>query len=143
MKTYADVSDLTKMGKNPNPEQAEILIEMASAKLRLVASRYGVDIDSLIADEVTGEDYSVVVKNIVVQAVCRALNSLTDTPPITQESQSALGYSASMTYLNAGQSVYFLRNELKELGILRQRFGALELYEVYKDADTGNDNTTL
>lgn len=88
----------------------------------------------MIDDEEIGKDYENVVKSVVVQAVCRALNSISDSPAVTQESQSALGYSASMTYLNAGQSLYFLRNELKELGLLRQRFGALEVYNV-----KGND----
>ena len=118
MKSYATVNDIIKTGKNLTPAQtetAEILIETASSKLRLIASRYGKNIDKMID----------------------ALNSFSDTPPVTQESQSALGYTASMTYLNAGQSLYFLRNELKELGILRQQFGALEVFGNY---DKRNDD---
>lgn len=137
MKNYATVNDVIKAGKNLTSEQyetAEILIETASSKLRLIAYKHGKNIDSMIDDEEIGKDYENVVKSVVVQAVCRALNSISDSPPVTQESQSALGYSASMTYLNAGQSLYFLRNELKELGLLRQRFGALEVYNV-----KGND----
>lgn len=139
MNVYAEASDIIALGKNLTSAQietAEILIKTASSKLRLIASRYGKDIDKMMNDEITGEDYKAVVKSIIVQAVCRALNSISDTPPVMQESQSALGYSASMTYLNAGQSLYFLRNELKELGILRQQFGAFEVY----DYDKGNDN---
>lgn len=140
MKSYATVNDIIKTGKNLTPAQtetAEILIETASSKLRLISSRYGKNIDKMIDDTETGKDFSNVVKSIVVQSVCRALNSISDTPPVTQESQSALGYTASMTYLNAGQSLYFLRNELKELGILRQQFGALEVFGNY---DKGNDD---
>lgn len=139
MNVYAEASDIIALGKNLTSAQietAEILIKTASSKLRLIASRYGKDIDKMMNDVITGEDYKAVVKSIIVQAVCRALNSISDTPPVMQESQSALGYSASMTYLNAGQSLYFLRNELKELGILRQQFGAFEVY----DYDKGNDN---
>ncbi len=139
MNVYAEASDIIALGKNLTSAQietAEILIKTASSKLRLIASRYGKDIDKMMNDEITGEDYKAVVKSIIVQAVCRALNSISDTPPVMQESQSALGYSASITYLNAGQSLYFLRNELKELGILRQQFGAFEVY----DYDKGNDN---
>lgn len=139
MNVYAEASDIIALGKNLTSAQietAEILIKTASSKLRLIASRYGKDIDKMMNDEIIGEDYKAVVKSIIVQAVCRALNSISDTPPVMQESQSALGYSASMTYLNAGQSLYFLRNELKELGILRQQFGAFEVY----DYDKGNDN---
>lgn len=141
MNVYAEASDIIALGKNLTAAQieaAEILIKTASSKLRIIANRYGKDIDEMINNESTGEDYKTVVKSIVVQAVCRALNSISDTPPVTQESQSALGYSASMTYLNAGQSLYFLRNELKELGILRQQFGAFEVYDY--DYDKRNDN---
>lgn len=129
---YASVSDITALGISLTAQQqqaAEILLETASAKLRLEAVKYGSDIDDLIADEKNGEDYGLTVKNIVVQAVVRALDAISDTAPaVTQASQSALGYSASMTYLNAGQSLYFLRNELKELGLFCQVYGALEVY---------------
>ena len=129
---YASVSDITALGISLTAQQqqaAEILLETASAKLRLEAVKYGSDIDDLIADEKNGEDYGLTVKNIVVQAVVRALDAISDTAPaVTQASQSALGYSASMTYLNAGQSLYFLRNELKDLGFMRQVYGALEVY---------------
>ncbi len=129
---YASVSDITALGISLTAQQqqaAEILLETASAKLRLEAVKYGSDIDDLIADEKNGDDYGLTVKNIVVQAVVRALDAISDTAPaVTQASQSALGYSASMTYLNAGQSLYFLRNELKELGLFCQVYGALEVY---------------
>jgi hypothetical protein len=69
------------------------------------------------------------VKSIVIQSVTRALNSISDaSPALTQGSETNGSYSVSMTYLNAGQSLYFLRNELKELGLKRQVYGALELY---------------
>lgn len=125
---YASVNDLTALGISLTAQQqeaAEILLGTASAKLRIEAKKYGADIDALIADE----DYALTVKNTVVQAVVRALNSISDTDPaVTQASQSALGYSASLTYLNAGQSLYYLRNELKDLGLLCQVYGAVEVY---------------
>ena len=136
--TYADIVDIRDTGKDLSEEQAVIaekLIETASAKLRLLAKKYGKDIDELIADEAYGADYAVVVKSTIVQAVTRALDSIANSSPaITQGTQTALGYSMSMTYLNAGQSLYFLRNELKDLGILRQTYGALEVYG-YADDD--------
>lgn len=136
-RSYAEVSDITVLGKTLTAvqlEAAEILLDTASSKLRLTASKYGKNIDAMIADEILGADYAVAVKSVVIQAVCRALDSLSDSSPaITQGSQSALGYSVSMTYLNAGQSLYFLRNELKDLGILRQTYGALEVYSYGAD----------
>lgn len=129
---YASVSDITALGINLTAQQQEaaaILLETASARLRIEAEKYGMDVDEMIADEKSGEDYALTVKNIIVQAVTRALSSISDTEPaVTQASQSALGYSVSMNYLNAGQSLYFLRNELKDLGFMRQVYGALEVY---------------
>ena len=129
---YASVNDQTALGISLTAQQqesAEILLETASARLRIEAEKYGMDVDEMIADEKSGEDYALTVKNIIVQAVTRALSSISDTEPaVTQASQSALGYSVSMNYLNAGQSLYFLRNELKDLGFMRQVYGALEVY---------------
>ena len=129
---YATVNDITASGRTltaAQMEAAEVLLEAASAKLRLAADKAGRSIDLMIAEEQTGEDYAILVRSTVVQAVCRALSSIADTSPAaTQISQSALGYSASMTYLNAGQSLYFMRKELKDLGLIRQRAGFLEVY---------------
>ena len=127
--SYASVSDITALGISLTPQQeaaAEVLISQASAKLRLAAKKYGKSIDKLIADD---EDYSEAVKSVTVQAVTRALNSIADSDPaVSQVTQSGLGYSASMTYFNTGQSLYFLKSELKDLGLMRQIYGALEVY---------------
>ena len=126
---YATVSDITASGYTLTAQQqdaAEVLLETASAKLRLQAKRFGKDIDEMIASD---EDYILAVKSAVISSVMRAMNSIGDTsPPATQISQSGLGYTASMTYLNSGQSLYFLRNELKELGLMRQSYGALDVF---------------
>ena len=127
---YASVADVALLRPLTAQEQqqAESLLVSASAKLRLTAKDYGYDLDGLIAED---EDYGSAVQAVVVQAVIRALNSVTDnTPPAVQSSQAAMGYSLSMTWLNSGQSLYFLRNELDELGFLRQRYGALEVYNL-------------
>lgn len=130
---YAAVADiqLFRPLTAQEQEQAEPLLDSASAKLRLLAKKYGCDLDGMIADD---PDYGTAVKSVVVQAVIRALNSVSDnSPPAVQSSQAALGYSVSMTWLASGQALYFLKNELKDLGFLRQRFGALEVYDVGDD----------
>lgn len=134
---YAQLADLmlSHTLTAQEQEQAENLLAAASAKLRLSAKRYGKDLDVMIADD---EDMLPVVKETVVTCVRRALESYSSgTQTASQTSQSALGYSVSMTYLNAGQSLYFLRNELRDLGILRQRYGALEVYGD-GESDTGD-----
>lgn len=144
MAVYAQVSDIIALGRElSNAEQAtaEVLLEQASAKLRMTARQYGCNIDEMIADKDTGADYALVVKSVVVQAVLRALDSSADTnPPAVQASQAALGYSVSMTYLNSGQALYFLKNELKELGLLRQHCGVLEVYDC--GSNQGNNGTS-
>ena len=128
---YATVSDITALGRsltNQQQEAAEVLLAQASAKLRITAHKYGKDIDRMIADPVTGEDFALAVKSVVVQAVCRALDSVNSNAVASQGTESIGAYSLTMSYLNAGQSLYFLRNELKELGLMQQLFGFLDLY---------------
>lgn len=129
---YASVSDIEAIGRTLTPEQksaADVLLTQASAKLRMQARNYGKDVDAMIADAETGEDFALAVKSVVVNAVCRALDSTT-TMPVASESQSGLGYSASVTYTvpAPGQDLYFLRNELRDLGLKQQRYGAIEVY---------------
>lgn len=128
-KAYASVEDITALGISLTATQrdaAEILLSTASSKLRLIANKYGINLDAAVSED---DDYNAAVKSIVVQSVTRALNSISDaSPAASQGSETNGSYSISMTYLNAGQSLYFLRNELKELGLKRQVYGALELY---------------
>lgn len=128
---YATVSDIIAIGKNLTAEEqisAEILIQTASSKIRIIAGKYGIDIDKNISDTTTGDDLSVAVKNAVVQSVIRAIDSLSSTSSaVSQNSETNGAYNISMTYFNAGQSLYFLSNELKDLGIIRQRYGAIDL----------------
>lgn len=131
---YASVSDITALGISLTAAQsnaAEILLRAASSKLRLIAQKHGKNIDDMITVD---EDYGDAVKNAVIQATTRALNSISDcNPAISQGSETNGSYSVSMTYLNAGQSLYFLRNELKDLGLLRQVYGAIEIYSTEKE----------
>lgn len=134
---YASVADLEifEALSVREQEQVEVLLERASAKLRLTAKQYGVDLDSMIEQD---DDLLPVVADTVINCVRRALSSYSnDDITASQTSQSALGYSVSMTYINAGQSLYYLKNELSDLGILRQRYGAVEVY-ANEDSDQGN-----
>ena len=126
---YATVEDITRLGRKLTAEEqdkAAELLPIASSKLRLAAKKRGRDLDMMIFDD---PDVGQAAREITVKAVIRAIDSSADSnPPAVQASQAALGYSVSMTYLNSGQALYFLKNELKELGIMRQRYGALEVY---------------
>lgn len=135
---YATAADILAIGRSLTSQQqenAEVLITQASAKLRLTAKKYGKNIDAMIADPECGEDYALSVKSVVVQAVCRALDSVDCGAAVTQSSETLGPYSYNFSYLNAGQQLYFLRNELKELGLMRQVFGWLDLYGQGGDGD--------
>lgn len=133
---YAEVSDILAIGRTMTAQQteaAEVLLSEASAKLRLTARKYGKDIDAMIADPVTGEDFALAVKSVVVAAVCRALDAVTESGSVSQASETLGAYSYTYHYANAGQQLYFLNNELKDLGLKRQKVGWLDAYGV-----TGN-----
>lgn len=134
---YASVSDITALGRsltNQQEEAAEVLLQQASAKLRLAAhNKYGKDIDAMIADPVTGEDFALAVKSVVVAAVCRALDAVTESGSVSQASETLGAYSYTYHYANAGQQLYFLNNELKDLGLKRQKVGWLDAYGVSGD----------
>lgn len=131
MTVYAAVSDITALKSLTAQQQeaAEVLLPQASANLRLEARKFGKDIDALIDDPTSGEDYALAVKSVIVQAVCRALDSLTCSGNVTQGTESIGSYSLTATYLNAGQSLYFLKSELKTLGLKRQTYGAIDFYQ--------------
>ena len=51
----------------------------------------------------------------------------TDKEPMTQMSESALGYSVSGTYLVPGGGLFIKQSELSRLGLKRQRFGTVSM----------------
>lgn len=129
---YATVEDVGLLGRKLTADEAArapSLLNSASVILRMEARNRQYDLDKMIAED---EDCGEIARALVVNAVVRALNSSAgnDTSPAAvQASQSGLGYSASMTYLAPGQTApFFLKSELKQLGILKQRYGAMEVY---------------
>ena len=86
----------------------------------------GKDLDALVAAD---EDLANVAKSVTVAAVVRILSTSTDSNygPMTQMSQSALGYSVSGTFSNLGDELYFLNNELKRLDLKGQRIGVKDI----------------
>lgn len=134
---YATMDDVQALGRTLTADEQEKvpqLLEIASALLRTEAKKRGYDLDQMIAGD---PDKGLITKILTVNAVVRSLNAAgNSSPAAVQGSQSALGYSVSYTYLNAGQDIYFLKNELKELGIMRQKCGVLEVYDYGDPRDT-------
>lgn len=134
---YATVADIRAAGyplTAAQEETAGVLLEQASAKLRTQARQFDKEIDTMIADTVTGEDFALVVKSVIVQAVCRGLDSAGGGGALTQGSQTLGAYSVQQTFFNPGQSLYFLRGEMKDLGLYyTQTCAAVEIYATEED----------
>lgn len=129
MTSFANLDDLQVLWKKLKPveiERAEALLETVSDMLREEAVRYGRDLDKMVAERAS---YATVVKSVVVDIVARTLMTSTEQEPMTQFSQSALGYSVSGSYLVPGGGIFIKNSELKRLGFTRQRYGVVEMYD--------------
>ena len=127
--TVADIQAIKPLTASQR-EQAEVLITQASAQLRTIARGYGKDIDAMIADPISGADYALTVKSVVVNTVIRALDSVASeqSQTISSASETLGPYSYTYHYLNAGAALYYTNNDLKLLNLNNQIYGALELY---------------
>lgn len=108
-------------------ERIDVLLPLVSDALRVEAKKVGRDLDAMIEAD---ETYGSVVKLVTVDVVVRALSLKSDDEPMTQESQGALGYTWSGTYAIPGGGIAncIMRNDLKRLGLRRQRYGVIEWY---------------
>lgn len=129
MEPFATVEDLNSLWRPLKPEEqirAEELLKVVSNRLRQEADRVGKNLDQMIEEK--GEVYEDVVKSVTVDIVARTLMTSTDKEPMTQYSESALGYTVSGTFLTPGGGIFIKRDELKALGLRRQRYGVIEFY---------------
>lgn len=126
---FATIDDLSQLWRPLKPgeiERAESLLTIVSDSLRVEANKVGKDLDVLVADSVS---YANVVKSVTVDVVARTLMTSTDQEPMTQMTESALGYSVQGSFLVPGGGLFIKNSELARLGLRRQRYGAMELYD--------------
>lgn len=128
MNNFADLSDIKALWRdlsNAEEERAEALIPVVSATLRMEAKKVGKDLDEMIE----AESYlAIVAKSVVVDVVARTLMTSTDSEPVSQFSESAMGYTVSGTYLIPGGGLFIKDAELARLGLKRQKLGGIELW---------------
>lgn len=127
--TVADVLEITgKDYTGAEMNRIEALLELISDTLRVYATDIGKDLDKM-ADASTA--YANVLKLTTVDIVIRAMRQSFDGDPLTQESQSAIGYTWSGTYAIPGGGIAgaIMKNDLKRLGLRRQQFGTIEFYD--------------
>lgn len=130
MRTFATLADVIAItGKDYTAQDAnrvEVLLPLVSDALRQEAVKVGKDIDEMIS---ASASYASVVKLVTVDIVIRAMRQTTDGDPMVQESQSAINYSWSGTYAIPGGGIAnsIMKNDLKRLGLRRQRIGVINL----------------
>ena len=128
MADYATIDDIIALWRPLTPqeqERAAALLPVVSDSLRQAARNVGRDLDAMLEG---GEVLENVLKSVTVDVTARAIMTPTDDAPMTQMSQSALGYSVSGTYLVPGGGLFIKKSELARLGLRRQRIGVIELY---------------
>ena len=126
--TVQDVIDLKRSLTASEQSRVEQLIPLISASLRYEAKKVGKDLDAMVNED---DDLAEVAKSVTVDVVMRELMTSTsaDNEPMTQFSQSALGYSQSGTFLVPGGGLFIKKSELARLGLRRQRYGVMEWYD--------------
>lgn len=123
--TIQDIENLKRPLVGVEKQRADSLLKTVSASLRYEAKMVGKNLDEMIEkDEVLNE----VVKSVTVDIVMRELMTSTNQEPMTQVTQSALGYSVSGTYLVPGGGLFIKKSELSRLGLRRQRYGVIDFY---------------
>ena len=124
--TVADITALWRPLSEAEKERAEALLPVVSDSLRQEAIKVGKDLDQMLAD---GDVLENVLRSVVVDVVARTLMTSTDSEPMTQFSESALGYSASGTFLVPGGGLFIKTSELARLGLRRQKYGVIDLWQ--------------
>lgn len=122
--TIDDVATLWRELLMDESTRATALLPVVSDSLRVEARKVGKDLDAMAEDPT----YANVLKSVTVDIIARTLMTATDQEPMTQTSESALGYSWSGSFLVPGGGLFIKNTELARLGLKRQRYGVIEFY---------------
>lgn len=128
---YASLQDVISLFRPLTPaEQTRVtaLLPLISDCLRMEAWKVHKDLDCMLERE-SGGPFASTLKLVTVDIVGRVLRQETEGEPMTQESQSGLGYVWSGTYAipGGGIAAAIMRNDLKRLGLCRQQIGVIDL----------------
>lgn len=123
--TIEDVKTLFRVLTTEEQTRAEALLPIVCDRLRVEAEKVGKDLDAMIT---ASPSLANVAKMVTVDIVARTLMTSTTAEPMTQVSESAMGYSMSGTFLNPGGGLFVKDTELAQLGLKRQRYGVLDLW---------------
>lgn len=131
MSSFATLADVTLLSgrtfTSAEQERIVALLPLVSDALRYEAVKVGKDLDEIMSDN---SSYASVVKLVTVDVVMRAFNQSNNSEPMSQMSQSALGYTISGTYAIPGGGIAnsIMKNDLKRLGLRQQKIGVVSLW---------------
>lgn len=94
--------------------RADVMLPLASNRLRLIGEDLGVDLDARSAASPAFES---TLQWVTMEAVKRALSTPTDQPPVDTFSQTAGPYSENYKYSNPSGDLWFKKTELASLGL--------------------------
>lgn len=126
--TLQDVITLTGVSYSAaEQDRINALLPDVSDLIRVEGKKAGIDVDAAVAAD---PSYASVVKLVTVDVVSRVMRQSTDGEPMSQESQSALGYSWSGTYAipGGGIAMSLMNNERKILGFKQQTLRSVKLW---------------
>ncbi len=132
MASFATLDDIVALWRVLTVDEAtraEALLPIVSDCLRVEALRVNKDLDAMALDPA----FASVLKSVTVDIVARTLLTSTENEPMTQTSESALGYSWSGSYLVPGGGLFIKNAELARLGLRRQWYGSFEPFGVIDD----------
>lgn len=124
---FATLEEIRKLFRDltiEESERAEALLPIVSDSLRVEAKKVGEDLDKLAEDPA----YLSVLKSVTIDVIARTLMTSTDSEPMIQSAESALGYSVSGTYLVPGGGLFIKKSELARLGLRKQKWGLFNPY---------------
>lgn len=119
-----DINALFRPLSSTEEDRAVALIPVVCDTLRQEAANVGKDLDAMLESGKVKEN---VVKSVCVDIIARTLMTSTNSEPMTQMSQSALGYTVSGTFLSPGGGLFIKKSELARMGLRRQKIGAIDL----------------
>ena len=128
MDNFATTEDIRTLWRALTPEEEErasALLQKVSSILRSEADKVGKDLDLMIQQKPYLAD---VATSVTVDVVARALATPTNQEPVSQFTESAMGYSYSGTYFVPGGGVFIKNAELARLGLKRQKMGGMKLW---------------
>lgn len=129
---FAEMSDVIMIeGVNYDQDQmvrATALLPLVSDLIRSEGAAVGVNVDEKAQ---SNPAYASLLKLVTCDVVARAIRQNMSGDALSQESQSALGYTWSGTYAipGGGTAMALMDKERKMLGLKRQRYGVVKLWD--------------